>query len=633
MSHSFNGGSQSTGNVAGTQESVAAAPGGYRTSMARRISRQTSDGDLATLLKAFEKTAENHGPSASDFKFTQVPTSDGIRLPILAIWSKIGQAVYVYGYVLWNGQNIPDYVDQQTNVRIPRYAGDCCDTFAGDAMIARVRRDAGLSPTDTVVNVSLAVISNEVDVTNMEQVTDLLYTAGNAIETNAEQRGDLPADTTTLDSLRSSSGRLQSSIFFGNGNITSLFSLPTRADVRIEVTQTSGNKNQNNLHGNDEVLTVLDGYFEPSYAPAEMVEENYRAAQNAINVPGAIQPKLNRRFVMTFVVTNFDYFGSQGAVNLEAKLMALASVSALLRSPYQWAEAYRNTYGQSNPWRNIGALARELPQLTNPKSAPDAVPGKAVDAHAPQFDVEQLHKFVDQVTWPDLAIAVDIDENGPWSWMESVLIQAAGVYDRGNNQVSTRARKYVSSRLDAVTKGAFSKHFPAGAAFFQPQTFRMHRGYFELDGRGVLDIRELGLLELLNAGTDRASYDNAIEYVKTFEETSRPEYERQAKRLEIFQQTLGGGNNLIKVVGNSRRLILTRNFTSALLASFGEAGLSYQGDPLRFGAASSSSRGAQYLNGAILAPSLGNAYVQAPSMGGAANVGYSPVVGSTSLWS
>lgn len=631
MSHSFNGGS-GQGPVSGSNEAQVSASPGYRTSMARRISRQTSDGDLAALLKAFEKSAEAHGVSASEFKFTIVPTSDGIRLPILAIWAKLGKSVYTFGYVLWNGQNIPDYVVQQTNARIPRYPGDCCDAFAGEAMVARVRRDAGLAPTDNVVNVSLAVISTEVDVNNEEQISDLLYTAGNAIETNAEQRNDLPTDNTTLDSLRSATGNLQSSIYFGNGNITNLFSLPVRADVRIEVTQTSGSKNQNNLHGNDEVLTVLDGYFEPSYAPADMVEANYRAAQNAINIPGAPQPRLNRRFVMTFVVTNFDYFGSHGAVNLEAKLMALASVSALLRSPYQWAEAYRSTYGQSNPWRNIGALARELPQLTNAKASPDAVPGKAVDALAPQFDISELHKFVDQVCWPDLAIAIDVDENGPWSWMESVFIQAAGVYDSGNNQISTRARKYITSRLDAVTSGAFSKHFNPGAAFFQPQTFRMHRGYFELDGRGVLDIRELGLLELLNAGTDRASYDNAIEYVKTFEETSRPEHERQAKRLEVFQQTLGGGSNLIKVVGNTRRLILTSDFTAALLASFGAAGLAYQGDPLRFGATASSSRGAQYLNGAILAPSLGNAYVQSPSVGGAVNVGYNPVVGSTSLW-
>lgn len=629
MSHSFNGGPSSSAPASNS----AAPTGSFRTSMARRVSRHTGDGDLMALQKAFEKAAASQGAGAADFKFTQVPTTDGIRLPILGIWAKFGQTVYVFGYVLWNGQQIPDFIDQQTQVRIPRYAGDCCDAQAAEALVARVRRDAGLAPTDNVVNVSLAVISTEVDTANEAQITDLLYTAGNAIETNAEKRKDLVADTTTLDSLRSATGRLQASIFYGNSNITNLFSLPTRADVRIEVTQTSGNRNQNSLHGNDEVLTVLDGYFEPSYAPQEMVHANYVAAQSMLNIPGAAAPRLNRRFVMTFVITNFDYFGSKGAVNLEAKLTALASVSALLRTPYQWAEAYRNTYGQANPLRNIGGLARELPQLTDKKAAPDAVPGKAIDAHAPQFDVEQLTKFVDQVCWPDLAIAVDIDENGPWSWMESVLIQAAGVYDRGDNRISTRARQYVISCLDAVTKGSFSKHFPANASLFQPQSFRMHRGYFELDGRGILDIRELGLLELLNAGTDVASYDNAIEYVKTFEELGRPEWERQAKRLEIFQQTLGGGKNLIKVVGNTRRLILTSDFTKSMLAAFGEAGLSYQGEALRFGTGGTTSRGAQYLNGAILAPNLGSTWVHAPSVGGNVNVGYNSPVGSTSLWS
>ncbi len=628
MSHSFNSGPSSSASAANTN----AAPGGFRTTMARRVTRHTGDGDLMALQKAFEKAAAAQGTGAADFKFTQVPTTDGIRLPILAIWAKFGKTVYTFGYVLWNGQSIPDYVEPQSQVRIPRYAGDCCDAMAAEALMARVRRDAGLSPTDNIVNVSLAVISTEVDINNESQITDLLYTAGNAIETNAEQRQDLPADTTTLDSLRSVSGRLQSAIFYGNGNITNMFSMPTRADVRIEVTQTTGNRNQNNLHGNDEVLTVLDGYFEPSYAPQEMVMANLQAAQTVLNYPGAVQPKLNRRFVMTFIVTNFDYFGSKGAVNLEAKLTALASVSALLRSPYQWAEAYRSTYGQANPWRNIGALARELPHLTDKKASPEAVPGKAVDAHAPQFDIEQLSKFVDQVCWPDLAIAIDVDENGPWSWMESVFTQAAGVHDRGDNSISTRARKYMITRLDAVTKGSFSKHFPATASIFQPQTFRMHRGYFELDNRGMMDIRELGLLELLNAGTDVASYDNAIEYVKTFEEVNRPEYERQAKRLEIFQQTLGGGKNLIKVVGNSRRLFLTTDFIKAMLAAFGEAGLSYQGDVLKFGNSTTTSRGAQYLNGAILAPNLGNPWVHAPSVGGSSNVGYTAPVGSNSLW-
>lgn len=594
----------------------------------RSFDRNRREGDLTALAKAFDKAVEDTGNVASVFRFTQVPTTDGIRLPILAIWAKYGQSIYAYGYTLWNGETIQDYVAENSTIRIPRFAGDCCDQIAANAMIARIRRDAGVGAEVPVVPVALAVISSEVKFDNENQIQDLLFTAGNAIETSAEQRRDLPADVTTIDSLRSATGKLQASISYGNSNITNLFSLPTRADVRIEVTQTAGNQNKNNLHGSDELLTVVDGYFEPSFAPQELKIANFHTAQNALNVPGLPAPKLNRAFLMTFVITNFDYIGSQGAVTLESKLLALASVSAILRTDFQWAEAYRNTYGQANPWRNIGALAREVPALTDSKS----VPGKAVDAHQAKFGVEELTAFVDQVCWPQLALAIDVDENGPWSWLESTLIQATGAYDEKDNGISTRARKYITGKLDALTGNRFSGKMPADKPLFLPQTFRLHRGYFELDGRGILDIRELGLLELLNAGNDLHSYENAIEYAKTFEEFQRPEYERQAKRLEIFQQTLGGGKNIIKVVGNTRRIFLSTEFVSALLASTGEAGLSYQGEPLRINGLGSSNRGAQYLNGAILAANLGFSHVNNPTVVGGASVGYAAPISTNDAW-
>jgi hypothetical protein len=173
---------------------------------------------------------------------------------------------------------------------------------------------------------------------------------------------------------------------------------------------------------------------------------------------------------------------------------------------------------------------------------------------------------------------------------------------------------------------------PATANLFIPQTFRLHRGYFELDGRGVMDIRELGLLELLNAGADDQSYANAIDYAKTFEDLSRPEYERQAKRLEIFQQTLGGAKNVIKVVGNTRRLIMSKEFVKALFISFGEAGLSYQGDLLRTNNGTTN-RGAQYLNGAILASNLGSPYVTTGNnMNNANGFNYVSPSGQHSVW-
>lgn len=617
-----------------TQQETAAQSSAprVRTSIQRSFMRDPAEEMPTQLVDAFQKAIEKSGERGTTWRVGQVNTSEGVRLPIVYLSTKLGKTVYAHGFVLWTGQQIPDWQDPQTNERIPRTVNDVCDEITASKLVDRVRRDAGVAGSEVNVTLSgLTPISVEVSHDNEQQIADLLFIAGNAIETCAESLKDLPADTTTLDTLRQAQSRLEAQVSYGNPNSVSMLGIPRRADIRIGVIQTTGKQNSNSLHNSDEMLTELEGFVDFSYAPQQMVHDAMRQAAATMPLPGQPAPRVNRRFIGTFVVTNLDYLPA--GVTLASKLFAFASLAAVLRAPYQWAESFRNTYGSSNVLRNIGGLARECPWLTDSKATHNTVPpGKAINALSSNFKRENLYDLVEDLVFPDLAIAMDVDEGGEWSWLDTLFINAAGVNDRnGNTSKSQQATAAIVRELNTLTNGRFSQYFPQSARLFLPTTFRMHRGYFELTDKGRMDIRELGMLELMNSGTDKQSYENAVKYALTFEDSSLPEHVSQKQRLEIFKETLGGGEQLVKVLGHTRRLYWSAEAIGAIVKSFQQSGLSFTADQVHI-STGQSQRGAQYLNGAIIAPNLGMGMVHSGGSQGPAAVSYQSPTATTGLW-
>lgn len=336
---------------------------------------------------------------------------------------------------------------------------------------------------------------------------------------------------------------LHAQAVWGGRALETASGLPIRSDVVLTTTIRSGLKAAAGLTQNvaTRPVTALAAFIDLLYAPpridnnGQQTYANYGIPQNAKVV-----------WFPRMVITRNRPMGK--VINVGEMLLSLASAT-VLGSNYNWINAFQPKRGVEDI-HDIGALGYEH----------EFVPGQRakIDTQDKSF---QLADFLNHTVEDNLLYSMDIEEAGDLTWMESVILQAAGT---GPEAASAKA--LLIKAADALTGNSFSKRFNANAKIVASDVVRVHLGHFP-DGDQLVDLRNIDHLAVLNQtgknGTAIAQkWSNALVNYRNNEAFSLEE--REKILLELAPNAT--------ITGYANRVTFNAHFLFALADAIADAG-------------------------------------------------------------
>jgi hypothetical protein len=258
-----------------------------------------------------------------------------------------------------------------------------------------------------------------------------------------------------------------------------------------------------------------------------------------------------RRFVPQLVLT--DLTSKRSVLTPETQLLALA-MAPLLDYNDQYLAAFTASATQGRPGRDFGAVGYEVNLSGVENSAPVGKEDLSKMSTADFFEMARMSLF------PELHVALAIDESGALTWLNSMFLDAA-VNPNGDGYNS------IVQAADNLTGGIFSKLWNGGIIARSTGT-RYHVGYYFDDNNEMRDLQDIDPLWMLNRCGSKY-IESYYEFCDTFLGDSSPDAQLVA-RWNIITKYVRNAT----LIGYGQIVEMDPDFLVALIQAIKSAGLS-----------------------------------------------------------
>lgn len=422
---------------------------------------------------------------------------------------------------------------------IPRVAGDVMNERYADRVFALVESvyGTGVSYHDCGSNVLPANIDVE-DVKNVQVIRNLAFYVNAAIETiSVEILKYQP--TFTLNWLERDDS-LEVDVDWTGEPQYSAAGQARRTDVKICITS-----NVRDAEGSyRDQLSRVGGSFELIYSPAQQTGSSFGARRNQ---------EETELYTPLFTITDLDT--DYKAITLEIQLLGMAS-TATLSDDLLWVNAFRATASKSRndkddrDYRDIGALNYLAPQ------------GSFFDIRSANLGTEGFLEYFGTLCRQDLAYAMDVEERGDNTWINSVFMEAAQGSDASLKRIFDAADNLTDNHFSSIYRSMSEDNRSTGNPF-EDSCNRILLGWYKEDGE-MHDLRNLDLLHWLNRRGDHDK-DFALDWQETFDNIKDPIEVRIERRIRMLTDVFGSGG--FKVTGYAQQVLIDSVFIAALAAA------------------------------------------------------------------
>ncbi|QZA71009.1 hypothetical protein AH06_239 [Erwinia phage AH06] len=338
---------------------------------------------------------------------------------------------------------------------------------------------------------------------------------------------------------------------------------PIRNDVEIKLSAYAEGAGQVQT---TEPITTVNGYVELIAAPQQQMGFQQ---QMMMGMNPQQQMQFYRRFYPQFTITSTGT-GISNAQGPEFQLLALFAAS-LIGENSNWHHAFAPKMVNGVDINDIGAINYELKMgLESPDDRP-----KKIITKDHSFNTQSLHQLLYTACHESMSIALDIEETGTRTWVNSMLLLAGGQPSGNAAQLSPQgqlAHKAIIQAANNLTNGEFSKHFTDQNQLIAVRDgTRIQGGYYvSKDNHQKMDIRNVDLLAVLNfvGETDPRIVEEWKMITSSTSGMSTPK--RVALRQQKLQQLLGES---FVLKAYYERVVINWAFTDALRKAVVAAGL------------------------------------------------------------
>jgi hypothetical protein len=525
-------------------------------SLGRALSRNDTGEVLSKAYSAFDKLLHDQNTANAQvgdtivldeykvFMFDSVEYRSDMSSLVFAYLLKQNNEEHAFYYTLLVEGSAPELSPARCDERnrsfeIPRVAGDVMDQRYSDRIHSMLETFYGTTVKlhDCGANVLPTTIECD-DPKNHQVIRNLAFYMNAAIETcSVELLNYQPRFS--LNWLESDDS-LEVDVDWTNNPQYTATGAPNRTDVKIGIT---ANVREADGVSRDK-LSRVGGSFELIYSPA---------MQSGNGFGGRRDKEETELYTPLFTITNLDT--DYKAITLEMQLLGMAS-TATLSDDLMWVNAFRTTGSKSRndkedrDYRDIGALNYLAPQ------------GTYFDIKSANLAPEGFLEYFGTLCRPDLAYAIDVEERGDNSWINSVFIEAAQGVDASLDRIFDAANQLTDNHFSGIYRKMADEARAPSNPFFDTQN-RILLGWYKEDGVQQ-DLRNLDLLYWLNRRGDHDS-NFALDWQDTYDQTNIAIEVRIEKRIRLLTDVFGSSG--FKVTGYAQQVGIDSTFIAALAAA------------------------------------------------------------------
>lgn len=563
------------------------------TALSRRnvigLRRGTSSETMRTLVETIDELSKDVSFDGVKFDFIEIePGQNGLKIAglVVAATSKNPSDKVVSHHTLILASTGTRTTAADGNFNGAKYERLLvpADGYDKRMRAAVEQRLAAKFPGYKQVSAEASVVPESINATNETEVLNLASNATIAASTILISALDQQDDFTLQGAAQANMAVEIKSMF---AHATNLAGLPVRSDVTIEMLDVlSGSQQQQN--NSDELsysdsaasslVSQINGYMDLIYHPT--------------NAGGFGTQDNLYTYAPRLVITNID---SEVTNTLTSLLLALQTTQALAEQD-RWQGALLRQYkeGAAHPMngmnlRDLGVIGLEVPRTTNFNpllGLEETKPARFQTASAVQGDALVGSLIKTYIRPKFLVVSMDVEENGPNTWLTSVFVAAA----RGNPE----ANQEIIDAADLLTLGNFSKRMKQygleNTPFMINDNTYINLGVWNSD-YGVRDIRDFDYLAVFNA-TGEADPQIIRDFSDQLVNSEIDPMFRLAKNREILTKLIAG----MTVTGRAARVSVNPDALYCLSQSVRDAGLVFD---VKFGSGApigSSRHTATFLN-------------------------------------
>lgn len=420
-----------------------------------------------------------------------------LKIPAVAIYAVDGNAVYVYPLLIEaagtrlepiteTGQN-----GMQVVIDMPtaRYFDSVMQSITSAAIIQDTTT-RGLAKNPKVVFLASIVVHSNVKLELDDAIAPFIDSARAAVEAQLMMQAGEGTSRLQAQMLSERSLALVASHTITPGATDrDVFGSTIAQDFKVELKARPANRNSNNLHNvdGDIVISSLSGYVDVAYhEPDAMQKQQARQPGNMVNIPG-YDPYL--------VITSMTPLAAATATmdNLTTQLLALASINGIA-SKQNWGVVFSRNGADKKT--SIGALALEHDPYFISPAQPQILQVSAGLSPVNSGDQFSPLEVISKWCYNSMSIALDIEQGGPMSWVQSVFACA---------QPGSAAENHIHKELNLFSNNQWDKIWDRRKPIIQPGTVEVHLGNYKDAEGNIRDIRTLDYLHMLAASNGDVS--------------------------------------------------------------------------------------------------------------------------------
>jgi hypothetical protein len=257
-----------------------------------------------------------------------------------------------------------------------------------------------------------------------------------------------------------------------------------------------------------------------------------------------------RRFTPVMTITELT--STRSMLTPETQVLALA-MAPLLDNQDQYLAVFQASATARRPGRDFGAVGIEV-DLSGTDSGQPVGPEDMTKLSTAQFfEMARLSLF------PDLHVALAINESGAQTWLNSMFLAAA-------NNTSGPEYAAIVQAANNLTGGVFGDMWQGGAICRTTGT-RYPVGYYLDDDNEIRDLQDIDYLWVLNR-CGQKNLDNVVEFGETFIGEGSADFQL-VQRMQIISKFVRSAT----VIGYGQYVEVDPDFLVTLIAACAKAGL------------------------------------------------------------
>ncbi len=551
---------------------------------------QTGGGSMEGFQKFVEEMERRiKSPEvAGSIKLKMVPVfSKELNLPVVALTCNYNNTILVYSLLMEGLLSRPMQPIEEpvrgmggavvgTNV-IDIPTARCYDTKLRDVVATTVAATLNVAKT-SVTHVYYCVVPADADLSAIDVAATYYDTAQLALinTTDVEKRRSI-----TATHLVSNSGFIKQTASLTPGGVArSRGGNPVACDfaIKMEVVKKASDnasiyERAYEVHRQPRtyLLAETSGYMD--FIPVMDAPIKTQFHTNVQTRPG---------FMPVAVVTDISGLSHNGKTieNLSTQLLGLVNTLALLDDGQGWKRIFEKPPGSISSKKSIGLLGFEHDPFVGRVPEPGLIQISEVGVTGKATDGTMTAKECADLMCTDrVALAVDIEEGGRLSWVQSVFVLAAGATTDAN--AAARANREIIAECDRLTGSRFSPAWTnlnkgVLATVVQPRPVTVHLGTYRGPSGAPRDVRCIDYLSVLEDKTKE---------VETVAMVTKCQVPGLCNTLTMSDRRayLKSVATDFKVTGLATRVFTSPGFISCLAQALREAGVTIrQENPLGY---------------------------------------------------